>query len=233
MLKLIRSDPTRVESIQMSHLRENVLVVMLAGRKGAGKDEAAQYILRKYAHLHPIKLAYADCLKDVAFDLIQSFYGTDLPIIRSDFDDPVKKEAPIPGYTFHGQPLTIRRVLQVVGTDILRHHLGANIWLHSVYQKIRHAAKYTDLIIISDCRFENEITEMESLLQQVSMNQSSDPRYKILSLRINRPRESHESTDSHASEVQDFPVDFTLNNDGSLEQFYQRLDTFNFDINKN
>jgi hypothetical protein len=210
----------------MSHLRDTVFVVILAGRKGAGKDEAAYFLLRKYAHLHPVKLAYADCLKDIALDLIRSFYGSELPIIRADFDDPTKKEAPIPGYTFQDQPLTIRRVLQVVGTDILRHHLGANIWLQPVYEKIRQAAQSTNLIIISDCRFENEITEITSRLKPLG------PRYRLMSIRINRPtQDSHGSTASHVSEVQDFPVDYTLTNDGTLEQFHQRLNEFDFAIN--
>lgn len=203
----------------MSHPR--ILVVILSGRKGSGKDEAARFFLHKYKSRHPIKLAYADCLKDTAFDLIRSFYGSNIPVTRDDLDDPVKKETPITGYTFQGEPLTLRRVLQVVGTDIFRKHLGADIWIHPVYEKIRHAVTSTDLVIISDCRFENEVTELRRRLTQATAQFPGEPEYEIACLRINRPSVV---ADGHASEVQEFDVDVTINNDGTLDQFHQRLD---------
>jgi hypothetical protein len=120
-----------IQQMSMRH------VLFLTGRKGSGKDTAADYLLRKYAANNPIKLAYADSLKDVAFDLMKSFYGANLPVSRADLDDPHKKDLVIPGYFFQDSPLVIRRVLQVVGTDILRHHLGSHIWISNVCTKIQ------------------------------------------------------------------------------------------------
>jgi hypothetical protein len=136
-------------------------------------------------------------------------------------DDPVKKETPIAGYTFQGQSLTLRRVLQVVGTDIFRKNLGSDIWIHPVYAKIRQVAASTDLVIISDCRFENEVTELRRRLAQATAQFPGEPEYEVVCFRINRPSIT---ADGHASEVQEFDVDITVNNDGTLDHFHQRLD---------
>jgi len=104
-----------------------ISVILLTGKKGVGKDEASKYLMQKYAHLNPIRFAYGDRLKDITFQLLQSFYGKDLPIVRQDLDDPVKKEIEYSGYTFRGQTLVLRKVLQYIGTEIFRKQVDYNI----------------------------------------------------------------------------------------------------------
>lgn len=207
---------------------QKVSIIILTGRKGSGKDEAARYLIHKYPERHPVKVAYADCLKDVAMDLMTSFYGSSLPVKREDLDDPDKKEAIISGYIFQDQPLTIRRVLQVVGTDILRRRLGFHLWIDQVFQKIRQLPPSTNLIILSDCRFADEIAELSRRLEQATQSHVNAPTYRLTSIRILRPAPGatrpNGSADFHTSEIQEFPVDMTLNNDGTLEQFYKQLD---------
>jgi hypothetical protein len=50
---------------------------------------------------------------------------------------------------------TIRRLLQVVGADILRHNLGPNIFVDALIRRIH--THQTD-VIITDARFTNEIS---------------------------------------------------------------------------
>jgi len=55
--------------------------------------------------------------------------------------------------------LTPRWVLQYWGTDVLRNHFHDDIWVASLENKLR---KSTDDIVISDCRFPNEIRAIKN-----------------------------------------------------------------------
>jgi hypothetical protein len=52
-----------------------------------------------------------------------------------------------------GLPMTVREVLQFVGTELFRHQIYADVWIQSVFRRPREDR---DIVIIADARFPNE-----------------------------------------------------------------------------
>jgi hypothetical protein len=80
-----------------------------------------------------------------------------------------------------------RNILQLYGTEIFRKRVDENWWVKQV--KNRCIASNDDIIIVTDCRFPNEITEM--LCDD----------YETITIRINRNINTNEQTDFHDSET--------------------------------
>ena len=55
--------------------------------------------------------------------------------------------------------LTPRYVLQYLGTEVFRNHFHTDIWVASVENKLRQAK---DDIVITDCRFANEVQAIKN-----------------------------------------------------------------------
>lgn len=116
---------------------------------------------------------------------------------------------------------TPRKLLQIIGTDLLRNQLHPQVWVNATmaeYDKhLDYLQNTKDSVvsalpnwIITDCRFPNECEAIKK-------------RDGIL-IRVNRP--STESDDKHPSEValddyKDF--DYIIQNDNSIEDLIQKV----------
>lgn len=152
------------------------MIVAFSGRKFAGKDTAAEALIKYYKFK---RIGLADKLKDICSDVFT--------IPREDMDNPDLKEKtfPIPisvtpihidtllrtlqrdGYTFNydekyetifksfqGTALkSIRDMLQVIGTDICRTYIKDDIWLDYIQDFVKGG---NGDIVITDARFKNE-----------------------------------------------------------------------------
>lgn len=100
-------------------------------------------------------------------------------------------------------PMTIREVLQIMGTDIFRERVYEQVWAEAPF---RQPWKESDVVLIPDCRFPNEKEIVEANGGIV--------------IRINRTRPEAMEADTHASEttLDDVPFDLVYQNDGSLEE---------------
>ena len=99
-----------------------------------------------------------------------------------------------------------RNILQLYGTEIFRKRVDKNWWVNQV--KNRCIAAQEDVIIVTDCRFPNEITEMIC----------ND--YETVVIRINRNINTKELIASHDSETaldNWNEWDFIVENNGTLE----------------
>jgi|SRR5688572_1500928 len=173
--------------------------ITLAGRKQTGKDTSAGIIYSIIEptikrteqvvdgfRLHPSQeyeihiVHFADALKE-ACALI---FGID----RRDMETEEGKKKltdtrwPMKGITdnwfpksiYHGGPeqpfMTIREILQFVGTDLFRNQMDPDIWVKSIFRR-----KYgeNDIVIVADCRFPNEaaFAKQHGLLVKVERNQ--------------------------------------------------------------
>jgi len=142
--------------------------ITLAGKKQVGKDSSAQYIkqILKDRRVHIVH--FADALKQacsVIFGIPLEDMETEtgkqrLTDVRWPENDsltyadqggnpPVSAWTPSENNGF----MTVREILQFVGTDLFRHQMDPNIWVQSVYRK-----KYRedDIVVVADCRFPNE-----------------------------------------------------------------------------
>lgn len=181
------------------------MIVAFSGVKFAGKDSAAEGLMRTCGFK---RIGLADRLKTICSVIFE--------INRQDMDDPFKKEKPFElpivltdthlntlfkiltedGFNvteFHIEQInsqfrdkklsTIRDALQVVGTDICRNFIKDDIWLSYVKKNIEN--DYGN-IVITDARFQNERDFLRGL-------------GAVLVL-VNRP--GFESKDGHISENQ-------------------------------
>jgi len=181
-----------------------VNIIGITGRKRHGKDTLGDYLVKNHEYT---KIGFADALKDACREIFgfneEQLYG-DL----KEVDDPFWKTSP-------------RKVLQYVGTDLFRDRIseilpevGQDIWIKVVENKILNEPnkKY----VITDVRFQNELDFIK--------------RMRGLVIKVQRDVKSEESTCNHVSEsyIDNLVVNATIKNDGTLEELYEKLDTYLF-----
>lgn len=181
------------------------MLIGLVGKAGAGKDTVADYLIAAHGFE---KLSFAAALKAAVLALNpkvgfgppidgspaqQVFRVAD--VVARDGWDTAKREIP-----------EVRRLLQVMGTEVGRQILGENVWVGLVARQIEPRKNY----VITDVRFPNEVQFVRSLVGTV--------------VQITRPNNPHAIAATHASEQLEVQPDFVLSNDGSLAQLNERTD---------
>jgi hypothetical protein len=132
------------------------MLIALTGYKGSGKDTVASYMIKNWGFR---RYAFADPLKKG----IQSFFGWS----DQEVNDPVMKEQ-IDDYW----GISPRQAMQWVGTEAMREGLASafprfkiktenRIWIKG-FEKFYSQHPHEN-IVISDCRFQNEIDAVLAL----------------------------------------------------------------------
>ena len=100
-------------------------------------------------------------------------------------------------------------LLQLIG-DSLKLHYGADVWVRNLLDKIPPNKK----IVIGDVRHQVEVREL---------NYAGIP-----ILRINRRDRIIDRNPTHISEIDldDYPFDYVIDNDGLIEELYEKIDMF-------
>lgn len=197
----------------------------ISGKKQSGKDSVATHIANRLARQSvPVAIThFARPLKDMINSVFgipsELLYGTDQQkdtetyLKWEDIAEEIRKsnskdswgggfKIPVPRSGF----MTVREVLQVVGTDIFRKQIKDTVWAEVPFRKDWGRI---ELVIIPDCRFPNEI----EVLRQNDGN----------ALRIVRPGIL---TDGHSSETALDNYEFNRNdvivNDSTLDALLDR-----------
>lgn len=189
-------------------------IVLLVGKKGAGKDTLAGELVRRGWK----QFAFADTIKDALCVLM----GWDM----SYFDHPTKEENDPEWNT------TPRRMCQLIGTEFLRqqcsflnttiYHPDTNIGFQATFHIKRLHMKLCDFIrdnpsipgiVITDGRFHDELSYVRDFLQ--------GRLWKI-------ERKSPYKSDAHASEayIDEFPQEWfhrIIDNNGSIEELLFKI----------
>lgn len=131
-------------------------IICLCGLKSNGKDTVANYIIKNYDNWE--KDSFAGTLKDA----VSAIFGWDRKMLAGDTpeDREIREQKDEYWSEKLGYDVTPRIILQRFGTDCLRNHLHKNIWVDSLEKKIKDTDKN---IIITDCRFKNEIEMLKNL----------------------------------------------------------------------
>lgn len=137
------------------------MLIGICGFQGAGKDTFANLLVEQFSFN---KFSFASTTKDV----LSIIFGWNRNLLEGDtiesreFRETVdlfwSEKLKIPN-------LTPRKMLQKIGTDLFRNHFDENIWICSIEKKILMEYQKNSLanIVISDCRFPNEIQLVKNL----------------------------------------------------------------------
>jgi hypothetical protein len=202
------------------------LIIGICGLIGSGKDTVADYLVNVHGFRRE---SFAGTLKDA----VAAVFGWDRTMLegrtrasrewREQVDPWWAERLAMP-------TLTPRWVLQYWGTEVMRRGFHDDIWIASIENKIRNSR---DNVVISDCRFPNEIGSIRSLggiivrtcrgpepdwynfALQENLQKSEEAKWELIKRKV------------HASETAWIGTDFdhVLDNNGTMDQLYEQVNT--------
>ena len=194
------------------------MIIGICGLIGAGKDTAADYLV----NFHEFRRdSFASSLKDA----VSAVFGWDRDMLegrtkharewREEIDPWWSQRLDMPG-------LTPRLILQLWGTEVCRQNFHDDIWIASLENRLR---KSEDNIVISDCRFPNEIAAIRrSGGRVIRIVRGPDPEW-FTSARLTPERMKTDWPEIHASEYSwaTTNFDFVIENNGTILDLYSEL----------
>lgn len=112
-----------------------------AGKAHSGKDFSADHIIQEYPNLKIAKVAFADAVRD----MVRPIFDVDDIYRRGSKEDPID-----------GFGVSLREILQSLGTDWGRNMVSEDIWVKVLDKRISERYSDFDIVIVSDIRFDNE-----------------------------------------------------------------------------
>ena len=198
------------------------MIIGVCGFIGSGKDTVADYLV----NFHEFRReSFASTLKDA----VANVFGWDRTMLegrtaqarewREQVDPWWAKRLDMP-------TLTPRWVLQYWGTEVCRKSFHDDIWIASLENKLRHSQ---DHVVISDCRFPNEIASIRNVggkiiwvqrgnlpdWYQVALDANAGHNYAVQELKMRK---------IHASETAWVGTDFDaiLDNNHTIDNLYKQ-----------
>ncbi len=204
-------------------------IIGIVGFIGSGKDTIADYLVNFHGFRRE---SFANSLKDA----VAQVFGWDRDLLegrskqsrewRETKDEWWSKRLK--------KDITPRWVLQYWGTEVVRKGFHDDMWVASLENRLR---KSTDDIVITDCRFPNEIKAIRNAGGKVvRIKRGPEPEWFNDAKSMNRgpnrnmswalSKHNIEKLGIHASETawvgQKF--DIVLNNDGTLDELYNQIE---------
>ena len=132
------------------------MIIGVCGFIGSGKDTVADYLV----NFHEFRReSFANSLKDA----VASVFGWDRTMLEGRTKQAREwREQVDPWWAnrLKMPELTPRLMLQIWGTEVCRRGFHDDIWIAALENKLRHSK---DHIVISDCRFPNEIQSIKAV----------------------------------------------------------------------
>jgi len=204
------------------------MIIGVCGFIGSGKDTIADYLTNFHGFRRE---SFANSLKDA----VSMVFGWDRTMLEGRTAQAREwREQVDPWWAerLNMPHLTPRWVLQYWGTEVCRKGFHDNIWITSLENKLRNSK---DNIVISDCRFPNEIKSIKDAngivirvkrgpepdWYQDAVNMNAGDRnmsYAISSERMKR-------TKIHASETAwvGTNFDYELDNNGTIDDLFSQI----------
>lgn len=168
-------------------------IIGLSGWARSGKDSIADYLVQNHGYT---KISFASPMKEalVLLDPQVLYHNTRIHLATA---------VRVVGWeNLKDGSTDARELLQRMGTEVGRNLFGENFWVNLALEK----AKHHDKVVISDCRFINEIEAIKNSGGSV--------------WRINR--ENVTAVNNHISETElnNYKFDISISNNETLESLY-------------
>ena len=131
------------------------MIIGVCGFIGSGKDTVADYLVNLH---HFRRESFANTLKDA----VSAVFGWDRTMLEGRTKQSREWREQVDSWWAQrlGIPhLTPRFILQNWGTEVCRKNFHDDIWIASLENKLRNSR---DDVVISDCRFPNEIRAIKA-----------------------------------------------------------------------
>lgn len=198
------------------------MIIGICGFISSGKDTAADYLV----NFHEFRReSFANSLKDA----VSAVFGWDRELLEGRTKESREwREQRDEWWSERlNKNVTPRNILQYWGTEVIRNGYHDDMWIASLENKLR-ASK--DSIVITDCRFPNEI---KAIKQQggkiVWVQRGFLPSWYDLAVAANKgdpvAQEALAEAGIHASETSWVGTDFDsiIDNNGSIDHLYSQL----------
>ena len=205
------------------------MIIGVCGFIGSGKDTIADYLVNLH---HFRRESFANTLKDA----VAQVFGWDRTMLEGRTKQAREwREQVDPWWAERlGIPhLTPRWILQQWGTEVCRKNFHDDIWIASLENKLRNSK---DDVVISDCRFPNEIQAIKQAGGiVVRVVRGPEPEWYDAAVSRNRGPNGNstwalsgrklEQSGIHASETSwvGTRFDVVLDNNGTLDDLYQQV----------
>lgn len=205
------------------------MIIGICGFIGSGKDTIADYLVNLH---HFRRESFANTLKDA----VAQVFGWDRTMLEGRTKQAREwREQVDPWWAERlGIPhLTPRYILQQWGTEVCRKNFHDDIWIASLENKLRNSR---DDVVISDCRFPNEIKAIKAAGGLVvRVVRGPEPEWYDAAVSRNRGPNGNstwalsgrrlEQLGVHASETAwvGTRFDVVLDNNGTLDDLYQQI----------
>jgi hypothetical protein len=200
-------------------------IIGICGFIGSGKDTAADYLV----NFHEFRRdSFAATLKDA----VAAVFAWDRELLEGRTKEAREwREQVDPWWAerLKMPNLTPRLVLQLWGTEVCRKSFHDDIWIASLEARLRNSK---DSIVISDCRFPNEIKAIKEAGGQVIWVQRGElPSWHIMAANANQgdavARAKLHQLGIHASETAwvGTNFDYIIDNNSTIDALYNSLQT--------
>ena len=204
-------------------------IIGIVGFIGSGKDTVADYLVNFHGYKRE---SFANSLKDA----VSQVFGWPRELLEGRTKESREwRETPDDWWSKRlKQDITPRWVLQYWGTEVVRKGFHDDMWVASLEHRLLNSQND---IVITDCRFPNEIKAIRNAGGRViRIKRGPEPAWFDDARSMNRgpsrnmswalSKHNVEEMGIHASETawvgQKF--DATLNNDGSLDELYSQIE---------